>query len=103
VAKEQQSYRRYDEAFKREAVQLTYEAGRTVAGVARDLGISENNLWRWRQRLAKTGAGDEPSGEESAEAEVQRLRRELARVTQERDILKKALAYFSRSESGDTR
>lgn len=85
--------RRYDEEFKREAVRLSYESGRTVAQVARDLGMDENNLWRWRRKFA----GDERKEPgESAEAELKRLRRELARVTEERDILKKALAVFSR-------
>ncbi len=98
MAKEQrQSRRKYDAEFKAEAVRLTYQPGRTVAGVARDLGLNESVLWRWRQK--QTPALDtQPSGE-TAEAELKRLRRELSRVTQERDILKKALAYFSRSES----
>ena len=90
-----QQRRRYDEEFKREAVRLTYESGRTVAQVARDLGMDENNLWRWRRKFSSSG-GEKKEPGESAEAEVKRLRRELSRVTEERDILKKALAVFSR-------
>ena len=90
--------RQYDGEFKREAVRLSFEAGRTVAGVARDLGISENSLWRWRQQVSEKGDRAFPgTGHVSAEAEeLRRLRRQLADVTEERDILKKALAVFSR-------
>ncbi len=89
--------RQYDEAFKREAVRLSYESGRTVAQVARDLGMNENNLWRWRQKYGASGGKEVGTGE-SAESELKRLRREVARLTQERDILKKALAVFSRRD-----
>jgi transposase-like protein len=90
--------RQYDAEFKREAVRLSYEPGRTVAGVARDLGIAENNLWRWRKAFSEAGSNAFPgTGHVPADqAELRRLRRELADVTEERDILKKALAVFSR-------
>lgn len=87
----------YDEEFKREAVRLTYEADRTVAGVARDLGMNENNLWRWRRQFDRSQAPSNGGGE-SVEEELKRLRRQLARVTEERDILKKALSVFSRRD-----
>jgi transposase len=92
-----QRRRQYDEEFKREAVRLTYEAGRTVAGVARDLGMNENNLWRWRKQFGRPGREGNRAGG-SVDDEVKRLRRQLARVTEERDILKKALAVFSRRD-----
>ena len=89
--------RQYDEEFKREAVRLTYEPDRTVAGVARDLGMNENNLWRWRKHFGRReSSGNGMSG--SVEDELKRLRRQLARVTEERDILKKALSVFSRRD-----
>jgi len=91
-----QHRRQYDEEFKREAVRLTYDPDRTVAGVARDLGMNENNLWRWRKQFGRPGESIGPAA--SAEDEVNRLRRQLARVTEERDILKKALAVFSRRD-----
>lgn len=93
-----QRRRQFDADFKREAVRLTQEPGRTLASVARDLGVSETNLWRWRKRLAESGefafpgTGNIPADQE----ELRRLRRELMDVTEERDILKKALAVFSR-------
>ena len=86
--------RRYDEAFKREAVRLSYASGQSLAQTARELGINEGVLWRWRRQFSPERGEQAP--EASAEAEVKRLRRELARVTEERDILKKALAVFSR-------
>ncbi len=90
--------RKYDRDFKLEAVRLSREAGRTVARVARDLGISENMLHRWRGQFGQEGAGAFPGkGHQSPEQEeLRRLRRQLADVTEERDTFKKALAVFSR-------
>ena len=90
--------RRYDREFKLEAVRLSLEPGRSVAGVARDLGISENVLHVWRAKLKSEGSSAFPGkGHQSGEAEeLRRLRRQLAEVTEERDILKKALGVFSR-------
>lgn len=82
--------RRFSEEFKREAVRLAYESGQTVSQVARDLDVRTDMLRRWRHRFS----GDDPQASES-EQEVRRLRRELARTQEERDILKKALAIFS--------
>jgi len=90
--------RRYDRDFKLEAVRLSLEPGRSVAGVSRDLGISENVLHVWRAKLKSEGSSAFPGkGYQSGEAEeLRRLRRQLAEVTEERDILKKALGVFSR-------
>ncbi len=90
--------RQYDGEFKREAVRLSYEPGRTVAGLARDLDINENNLWRWRKKFSEGGDLAFPgTGHGTPEQEeLHRLRRQLADVTEERDILKKARAVFSR-------
>jgi len=90
-------YRQYDRAFKVEAVRQVVEAGRSVAAVARDLGLNENMLHRWKKQLSEQGAGAfVGTGNLTPEqAELQQLRRELADVTEERDILKKAVAVFS--------
>jgi transposase len=82
--------RRFSEEFKREAVRLAFESGRRISDVSRELEVRPDMLRRWRRQLA--GGGSEPS---AAELEVRRLRRELGRVREERDILKKALAIFS--------
>jgi transposase len=79
--------RHYDREFKREAVGLSREPGRTVSGVARDLGINENMLWRWRKEFAEAEAGGFRGTPEREE--LRRLRRQLALGTEERDIKKK--------------
>ncbi len=89
--------RQFDRAFKIEAVRLVTEESRPVAAVARDLGIGENLLHRWKQQFvnqqeqAFVGTGNLTP----EQAELRRLRRELVDVTEERDILKKAISVFS--------
>ena len=90
-------YRQYDRAFKVEAVRLVIEEGRAVAAVARELGLNENMLHRWKKQLSELGdqAFVGTGNLTPEQAELRRLRRELADVTEERDILKKAIAVFS--------
>ena len=90
--------RKYTREFKLEAVQLTTESERSVAAVARDLGIPANNLYKWRQDLSNNGEEAFPGHGKvkDSESEVRHLRRELDKVRQERDILKKALLYFTK-------
>jgi len=90
--------RKYDRAFKYEAVKLVAEGGRSVAEVARNLGVNENLLHRWkRQYLEDTEHAFPGKGRlKPPEEAVRRLQRELADVREERDILKKALAIFSK-------
>lgn len=86
--------RRYDEAFKANALQLVAD-GRSVPSVADALGIDKSVLYAWRRKAE----GDaEPMDAELTENE--RLRRRVLELEQERDILKKALAIFSR-RTGD--
>lgn len=83
----------FPEDFKRDAVLQITERGYPVAEVATRLGISKYSLYEWRKRYGKpvvTARNDEQA------AEVRRLKRELQRVTEERDILKKAAACFAR-------
>ncbi len=90
--------RAYTREFKLEAVQLAEGSERPVAEVARDLGIHPNNLYKWRQELASDGDEAFPGqgNAKGEEVEIRQLRRELHRVQQERDILKKALLYFTK-------
>ena len=90
--------RKYDREFKVEAVKLVTEGGRGVAEVARNLGIHENLLYKWREKYSEDIAHAFPGKGrlKPAEEELRRMKRELADVTQERDILKKALAIFSK-------
>ena len=68
------------------------ERGYPVAEVSQRLGVSKHSLYAWKKKLSKPGG----SGDNEQAAEIRRLKRELARVTEERDILKKATAYFAR-------
>jgi len=84
--------RSYTEEFKREVVQLMETSGKPVAQVARDLGVNDNNLYRWRglywghQQQASTNG--RPASEVKLEAEVKRLRHENKVLRQERGTLK---------------
>ncbi len=84
--------RHFSEEFKREAVRMAYESGRTLTEVARQLEVRPDLIRRWRKKFL--GSGESGLSPESA-AEVMRLQRELSRLREERDILKKALAIFS--------
>jgi transposase len=94
--------RYYDEEFKRNAVELTYNSGKTIRQVAGDLGINVNMLGRWRREQASyndrafPGVGKQRRGTD-LEEENRRLKKELAIVQEERDILKKAMAIFSKT------
>ena len=89
--------RRYTEECKREAVRLVRESAPPVAQVARDLGIPENVLYRWPAQHRQAEAHGTTRAAQCAEAEaLTRVKRELARVTQERDFLTRAAAVFAR-------
>jgi len=92
--------RQYTQEFKKEAVEYSLASDKTVIEVARDLGISHHNLDRWRTQYRKRGELAFPGhGRENLtpqEAENRRLKKELADTTIERDILKKALAIFTK-------
>ena len=96
-----QRRRKYDPDFKRNAVKLAEEPGRTVSSVAENLGISKDLLYRWQrtQRVNKELAFP-GNGREALTFEQQKIRaleKELKNVEMERDILKKAMAIFSRA------
>lgn len=84
--------------FKREAVQVLESGSRPGSEIARELGIARNQLYTWQTELRARGTGAFPGSGARKEriTEIVRLKRELARVTEERDILKKAAAYFAR-------
>ena len=84
--------------FKREAVRLMESSGKLATDLARELGIPRNRLYKWKEQLEKRGADAFPGmGRRGGTgAEVSRLKAELERVKEERDILKKAAAYFAK-------
>jgi transposase len=100
MEQERKTRRHFDQQFKMDAVRLLEESGRPLAEVARELGIGRSELRRWKKQVRP---GQSPSrafpgnGNMSPEKkELEELRRELARVKEEREILKKAMAVFSR-------
>ena len=89
--------RQYTKEFKIEAVRLIVEEGRPISEVARELGIGENLLHRWKKKSEEGKIDPSPSqGRLSPEdEELRRLRRENKRLRMEHEILKKAVAIFS--------
>ena len=88
----------FDRRFKIDAVGLVVNGGRGVAEVARDLGIDGNTLHRWKREFTNEDKDAFPGkGRLSPqEEELRRLRRELEEAKEDREILKKALAFFSK-------
>ena len=89
--------RRFSAEYKREAVAMIDTAGVSVSQIAAELGIAVNVLGRWRRELRqKPGQAFSGNGR-SRDEELAHLRRELARVTKERDFLREAAAFFARA------
>ena len=93
--------RSFSREFKVEAVRLVRERGVSVAQAARDLDVHENVLRKWVQQLAGDPLEAFPGNGrmKAAEAEIERLRREVQKLKAERDILKKAAAYFAKDQT----
>jgi transposase len=91
--------RKYDASFKEEVLQMIM-SGRSASEIAESLGIGVNLIYTWKRAaennaVAPSGPGSVPYNGEAA-AEIARLKAELRRTEQERDILKKALVVFGR-------
>lgn len=80
----------FSDEFRRDAVAQITELGYPVAEVSQRPGVSTHSLYAWKRQFAKMASGDT-----GKDAEIRQLKRELARVTEERDILKKVTAYFA--------
>jgi transposase-like protein len=94
-------YRTYTKAFKLEALELLKSSEKSAGQIERDLGITPGLLLKWRARYQTLRKGGqevslEPSDLEAARAEIRRLKRDLAMMEEEREILKKAVNIFSR-------
>ena len=89
--------RGFDESFRREAVRLAESGTMPIAEVARQLGVHVETLRNWRREVRERSTGaNAPATVPSLEEENRRLRRENARLLEEREILKKATAFFAR-------
>jgi transposase len=99
LGEDEKKPRRFSREFKRQALKRLAAREKPASQLAIELGIRRNMLFKWRDQLrtkgeaAFGGAGRPPKSEQS---ELARLRAELERVTEERDILKKAAAYFAK-------
>ena len=93
--------RTFSREFKLEAVRLVNERGVAVKQAARDLGLHENVLRKWvRELVADPQQAFPGQGQMKPEqAEIERLKKEVAKLKMERDILKKAAAYFAREST----
>lgn len=85
----------YSSEFKESSVKLAIESSCPVAQTAKELGVNKNTLYTWIDKYSKPKEKAMRSDEHLYD-EVKRLKKELIRVTQERDLLKKAAAYFAK-------
>ena len=94
---EKKGRRTFDKEFKKEVVSLVTKKGRMVSEVARDLDIHPNVIHRWKREYLEDIADAFPGKGymKPEEEELRKLKKRLVDVTEERDILKKALAIFS--------
>lgn len=87
--------RKYNAQFKREAVKHWLASGRPAQAIAQELGITTERLYAWKQRFSPVEAADA----DDLRAQLEAMRQELARVTEQRDILKKTLGIVSEPPS----
>lgn len=97
---EKRTRKRFDKEFKISAVKMVTESKESLRKVAEDLGIAENTLHNWKRKYLSDKENSFPGkGHQKPEdAEITRLRKELAKVTQQRDFLKKAVVFFTQDE-----
>lgn len=90
--------KKYTREFKQEAARLAEESEQPLDELARELGIHPNTLYKWRRQFLQDGEDAFPGHGKltPADEEIRRLRRELARVKEEREILKKATQFFAK-------
>ena len=95
---EKQARRSFDKEFKLSAVKLVLESEKSVESIASELGVSSNTLFNWKRKYLEDAKNAFPGkGRMKPEdEELRRVKKELLRVTMERDILKKAIAYFAK-------
>jgi transposase len=87
--------KKYPAAFKERAVKLAVESEQSIAQTARDLGVNENTLQTWIGKYHRAERQEKEVNDEHVYEELKRLRKENARLKEERAILKKAAAYFA--------
>lgn len=103
----ERKYRTYPDEFKLEVLELLETSGKSARQIERELGITPGLVVKWRNRYQAIQKGVqevvlEPSDLEAAKREIKRLKRQLANVEEEREILKKALNIFSQTDKPGT-
>ncbi len=91
--------RTFSVEFKESAVKLVTERGYTVVEAAKSLGVDANSIRGWLKKFPTTATSGGVKGDQALRAEVQRLRKENQRLMMEREILKKATAFFAKQQS----
>jgi len=91
-----ETQRKYTEEFKIESVRLFETSSKSGREIERDLGIGKGVLYRWKRELRDENLRAFPGHGNPRDEELYRLRKELREVTEERDILRKAVAIFSK-------
>ena len=95
-------YKRHDREFKLAAVKRSFEPGKAAAEVARELDIPVTRLYKWREQFEKKqGKAFSEKSTNNSSNELEFLRKEVKRLKQERDILKKSLIFFAKDEDND--
>lgn len=89
-------HRRYDPAFKESAIQQALAGGRDITEIAKDLDVNYKTLYQWMRAYEKRTGGEQVQAKESMEEENKWLKRENERLRMEREILKKATAFFAK-------
>jgi transposase len=92
--------RKFDEDFKRGAVQLVFETGKPIAQVARDLGVHEGTLGNWCATERRKREGGSSALTEGERSELVRLRKEIAELRMQRDVLKRSVALWVNEAMG---
>ena len=100
--------RKFDETFKREAVNNWLTSGKSVAVIAKELGLAANRLYAWRNRFApanlggRTAEGAKPGSPADLQAQLDAALREIRHLREQRDILKKTLGILSEPSTNAT-
>ncbi len=89
--------RKYTREFKVSAIKLVSEQGYTILEAAKSLGVDQGSIRGWLKKFAPQ-PGAEPSSEAAIQAELRRLREDNKRLLMEREILKKATAFFAKQQ-----
>ncbi len=95
----QEKFKTYTAEFRESAVKLANESDKSIAQTARDLGVNENTLYNWISKYSRPVAQDRTvRTDDHLYEELKRLKKENARLIEERDLLKKAAAYFAKEQ-----